>query len=79
MAEKFKGIAFIIIGVISVISKMSQGTYDSNYAFHDIVVGLGNILLVGGLLLITLGISTLMALKEKRAKENLDSYQSESV
>lgn len=72
--EKIRGIAFIVIGAISVYCKLRQGIYDSNYAFYGIVTSLGNILLVIGLVLLTLGITKLMDLSEKEKKET--QYQS---
>lgn len=73
--EKIRGIAFIVIGAISILCKMSQGSYDSNYAFHDIVDSLGNILLVTGLVLLTLGITKLMDLSEKEKEETQYPYK----
>ena len=65
IAGKIRSIAFIVIGGIAILCKFSQRSYNPNYAFHDIVTSLGNILMVGGLLLITLGVTKLMDIKSK--------------
>lgn len=77
--DKIRSIAFIVIGAIAVICKFTQGSYDSNYAFSDIVSSLGNILLVSGLLLLTLGITKLMDLKEKDKETLYDMYNAEEA
>lgn len=74
--EKIRGIAFIVIGVISVICKLTLGRYNSDYVFNDLVSALGNILLIGGFVLITIGITGIMAIKEKE-KEEILNYKSE--
>ena len=74
--EKIRGIAFIVIGVISVICKLTLGHYNSDYVFNDLVSALGNILLIGGFVLITIGITGIMAIKEKE-KEEILNYKSE--
>lgn len=78
-SNKFRSIAFIVIGAISILCKLTQGSYNSNYAFHDIVTSLGNILLVSGLVLITLGISNLMDMKAEEKEEIRSTYQSDEI
>ena len=77
--DKIRAIAFTVIGAISVVCKFTQGSYNSDYSFSDIVSGLGNILLVAGLLLLTLGITKLMDIRAHEKEEILNSYQSQEA
>ena len=72
--DKIRGIAFIIIGAISVMCKLNLGEYNSNYVFNDLVFALGSILLVGGLLLLTLGITKLMDVSAKERNNYPSTY-----
>lgn len=77
--KKIRAIAFTVIGAISVLCKFTQGSYNSNYAFSDIVSSLGNILLVAGLVLITMGVTQLMEMKDKEKEEIYNHFQSEEA
>ena len=74
--EKIRAIAYTAIGALSVLCKFTQGSYNRDYAFHDIVSSLGNILLVAGLLLLTIGITKLLDLKAKEQEEIMKLYSS---
>lgn len=68
--KKIRAIAFTVIGAFCVICKFSLGKYNSQYVFNDLVSALGNILLMGGLVLLTIGITGIIdAQREERGND----------